>query len=434
MSKGRAAVMACFTGVAVGVGTLVPRLPSPSYGVLAMLAASAITLSTVLARLGRTLDPAFVVIAATLLAVPWGLANLYGVIPPAAAIVGLTPFVVAALWIRPRARQQTLLLVPLLLLGLLAAISLAWSLDPDYGREKLTLWLFTGLMPAAFVLVLTASSMRVSWALILAVSVLTSIYFLLMAEPTGEYGHQPTVFGWNPIWSARVAAVGALIALFGPFPKWVRILALPVFLAHAWATGSLGPPVGLALGVVAGLVETLRLRQPGDGRVSVGLLGIFIVLGSVVLVFMTGLLEPVLAPVTDDPNVIGRTGLLAAALSLFISSPVVGTGLGGFTATGLHLYPHNLLVEIGAELGILGLLAVLAWWLLALRGAIGSPLLVALLIGVSVASLFSGSLASNEAFWTISGLAVAMVPIGRRQQAQRRNNLVMSMGLTRPAR
>jgi O-antigen ligase len=435
MSKGRVAVIASFAGIAVGVGVLVPRLPSLSYGVLAILAASAVALSVTLARMGRTLDPAFVVVAATLLTVPWGVLGLFTIIPIPFAILGLTPFVVAAWWVRPQARHQTVLLVPLLLLAMLAAISLAWSFDPVYGREKLSIWLFTGLMPAAFVLVLAASSTRISWTLVLAVSVLTSVYFLLTAAPDPEYGLQPTIFGWNPIWSARVASVGALVALFGPFPMWVRVLALPVLLMHGWTTGSLGPLLGLALGVGAGVVETLRLRESGGRRVSIGLLGIWLVIGCVLVVFLTGLIDPVLTPVTDDTNVTGRANFLAATPSLFIASPVVGTGLGGFTVAGFQAqYPHNLPVEIGVELGMLGLLALLAWWLLALRGAVGSPLLVALLVATSVFSLFSGSLASNEAFWLFSGLAVAMVPRGRPQQVQReRNHRAVSAKLTQIA-
>jgi O-antigen ligase len=204
---------------------------------------------------------------------------------------------------------------------------------------------------------------------------------------------------------------------------------------HGWTTESLGPAVGFLLGAGAGIVETLRLRETSSRRVGLGLLGIWLVIGSVLLVFLTGLIEPVLTPVSDDPNVTGRANFLAATPSLFIASPVVGTGLGGFTVAGfVAQYPHNLPVEIGVELGMLGLLALLAWWLLALRGAVGSPLLVALLVATSVFSLFSGSLASNEAFWLFSGLAVAMVPRRRPEQVhRRRNHRALSAKLTQPS-
>ena len=428
----RVGVLASFALMAVAVGMLLPRLPSLTYGVLAILAASVVAVSVVLARMGRTLDPAFVVVAATLLIVPWGLLGLFEVIPIPFVMLGFTPFVLAALWIRPQARRQTVLLAPLLFLVFLAAVSLAWSLDPSYGQSKLSIWMFTGLMPAAFVLVLAASSQRISWTLILVVSVLTSVYFLLAAVPHDEFGGQPTIFGFNPIWSSRIAAVGALVALFGPFPKWLRLLVLPIFLMHLWQAGSLGPPVGLAIGIGAGVVETLRLNEASSRRASVGLLGIWLVAGCVLLVLLTGLIEPVLAPVSGDENVTGRADLLAAATPLFIASPVVGTGLGGFAvAGGVNQYPHNLPIEIGVELGVLGLLAFLAWWLIALRGTVGSPLLLALLVATSVSSLFSGSLASNEAFWLFSGLAVAMVPLGRRERGHyRRHDL--AVGRARP--
>ena len=88
--------------------------------------------------------------------------------------------------------------------------------------------------------------------------------------------------------------------------------------------------------------------------------------------------------------------------------------------TGLDVYPHNLVAEIAVELGSIGLLAMLAWFGLALRGAARSPVLVALVVATAVYSLFSGNLAGNAEFWMFSALAVAAFPIAVRTRANQR--------------
>jgi O-antigen ligase len=92
-----------------------------------------------------------------------------------------------------------------------------------------------------------------------------------------------------------------------------------------------------------------------------------------------------------------------------VSSPLIGIGFGGFASTGLHEYPHNLPAEVLVELGLVGAVIVLAWLVLALRGALGSPLMLALVVTTLVFTLFSGSLASQTVFWLYSTLAVAML-------------------------
>ena len=122
--------------------------------------------------------------------------------------------------------------------------------------------------------------------------------------------------------------------------------------------------------------------------------------------------------VVDDPNVTSRASFLGAAASLFLQSPIFGVGIGGFAASGLDLYPHNMIAEVAVELGSIGILLFLAWFILALRGAARSPMLVALVVATSVYALFSGSLAGNAEFWMFSALAVAKFPISNNRRTQ----------------
>ena len=63
---------------------------------------------------------------------------------------------------------------------------------------------------------------------------------------------------------------------------------------------------------------------------------------------------------------------------MFLDAPLFGAGIGGFAGAGE--YPHNLVAEVAAELGFVGVLLLLLWFGLALRGAARSPVLVALVV------------------------------------------------------
>jgi putative Ca2+/H+ antiporter (TMEM165/GDT1 family) len=63
--------------------------------------------------------------------------------------------------------------------------------------------------------------------------------------------------------------------------------------------------------------------------------------------------------------------------------------------------------EIGSELGLVGVLILLAWFALALRGAARSPLLVGLVVATATYTLFSGNVGHVSAFQAIATLPVA---------------------------
>jgi O-antigen ligase len=121
----------------------------------------------------------------------------------------------------------------------------------------------------------------------------------------------------------------------------------------------------------------------------------------------------ILSSFLAEPDVTSRASYISESTRLFQAHPFLGVGLGGFAATGLDTYPHNLVFELAAELGILGLAIVVPWLAIAVRGAAGSPILMALVVATALFSLFSGSLASNAEFWLCSAFAVARFPLTR---------------------
>jgi O-antigen ligase len=417
--------VAIVIAAAAATGAMLAAVPSIGLQFAILVAGAAIVATALMMRLDRVLNPAIVIVAALYLVGPVG--TLLGAAGIGVSTVGLVmlapvPFVAAALVLRPGAHQRLAYLAPLILLAAVGAVSLAWSPNASYGLEKLTLWTLTGILPAAFILVLASATPRVMWGAVALAAVVSAVGLIGFGETSALYPGRVALFGDNPIWTARAAFVGALVMTFGPFPRIVRVIVTPILIVAGILTVSLGPLLGFAIGVWAGIAETLRTSVRTADRRQLGWIALGFASGIGVIALLGNSLfggeSSILASVVvNDPNVTGRATFLDAALRLFLSSPLLGVGLGGFESTGLIQYPHNLVAEIGSELGLVGLLALAAWFVLALRGAAGSPILVALLIATAVFGLFSGSVASNAEFWLVSALAVAKIPVRARARA-----------------
>lgn len=402
------------SGVAAAIVAILSTL---AMQVAIVLGAAFVAASMMTARAGRVLNPAWLIVAWFYLLGPIGsLLSHAGVSLSAATLVLLapSPFVLAALVMRPESLARLRLLAPLLLLLLLAGLSLGWSEDPQYGSAKLTLWTLTALLPVVFILVLAPGSSGVSWRLIGGAGIVYALGLLVFGAPSSLYPGRAILFDANPIWEARAAFVGALVVLFGPFPSVAKLVMVPVMILAGLTTVSLGPAIGLVVGAWAGAAETLRCSGRTDRRVAVGWAALASLAGLALVVLLSGALDPLLAHVADDSNITSRATYLDIAGRLVLGAPVFGVGFGGFAATGLDLYPHNLVAEVASELGLVGIMVLVVWLAMALRGAARSPILVALVIATGTFTLFSGDLAGNGEFWMFSALAVAMLPIGGR--------------------
>jgi hypothetical protein len=408
--------------VSAGAGALLAVLSSLAFQVALILAAAAAVATVVMVRTGRVLNPAFVIVAALYLIGPIGTILRQGGIglsTVAVVMLAPSPFVLAALYTRRDSLDRFASIWPLAVLIVLGGVSLLWSPSPDYGLQKLEIWILAGLVPAAFILILTVASSRILWGVIALAACIAALALIGFGESSPLYPGRLALFGDNPIWTARAAFIGALVAVFGPFPRSAKWIMTPILIIAGLLTVSLGPVLGFLIGAWAGAVQLLWNAGRASDRARLGWIVLGIVTGCLLVVLLADTMfggdASILAKVVvNDPNVTGRATFLDAALRLFLGSPLVGVGLGGFLTTGLIEYPHNLVAEIGSELGVIGLLALGAWFVLALRGALGSPILMALLVATAVYSLFSGSVASNVEFWMFSALAVASHPVRKR--------------------
>ena len=98
----------------------------------------------------------------------------------------------------------------------------------------------------------------------------------------------------------------------------------------------------------------------------------------------------------------GRLGLVDVAVDMFKNNPLIGVGFGGYNLWGNYdAYPHNIILEILAEMGIVGLLFIVLSVLYYFRQIYVffskkyDIYLCFLLIPLIARAMISGSLADN---------------------------------------
>jgi O-antigen ligase len=313
--------------------------------------------------------------------------------------------------------------------GLSLAASLAWTSAPAYGDQKVTTFLTVTMLAigAPFFVFERWEDLRrfFTWTVVLAVPVAV----LALSHPSRDTGR---LAGDNTIGTSRLLCIGALILLIGALgrSRW-RLPAAALaagFIAVAAAVGSRGPILSfgfaLAVTLAAWLLRTPRKVAPV----------LAIVAASVAVVPFVSLpatssqrlseaaRDPVAAFREDD-----RYYLVQQAFQLINRDPVRGGGVGAFsTVNPTAKWPHNLFLELWAELGLAALVAVaaaivatlvglfrLAW---RLPGQSREQELVYILLAVFVFNLLavqvSGNINDNRDFWGMLAIA-SLVVAGR---------------------
>jgi O-antigen ligase len=325
-----------------------------------------------------------------------------------------------------RALATPVVVLSLLLLVWLV-VRLPGSPDGTYGSQKLQLFLFVngGALLAGVVIARRPRDFSLFMQLMLAMSVASGFVLArqVVSGTAQQFSSDRFVIAstYDPIQLARAMGLGLLIALalvLGGARAWLRtaaLLALPPLTVAFFAAGSRGPLLGLIAGAL--VLGALSL-QSADARrrlllvVPVGLVAAFVVGRVVPGQSITRVLSFISGSDTQGED---RIALWHAAWRVFGDHPVLGLGTGGFgSLSNLYDYPHNLVLEVAAELGVVGLLllAAIVWtggaqahraW----RGSdrpVEAGFALALLAYALLNAMFSGDIAGNGQIWLAVGL------------------------------
>jgi O-antigen ligase len=315
----------------------------------------------------------------------------------------------------------------IVVVGLSLAASLAWTSAPTYGATKVTTFLTVTMLAigAPFFFFEDWDDLRrfFMWTVVMAVPVA----ILALANPSTDTGR---LAGDNTIGTSRLLCVASLILLLGALgrTRWrIPSAALAAtFIAIAVAVGSRGPVVSFALALAVALTAWL-LRVP---RKAAPVLAVAAVCVAVVpFVSLPATSSQRISQAARDPLAAfredDRSFLVRQGLDLIDSNPIRGAGAGAFsTVNPTAKWPHNMFIELWAELGLAALIVVavasgaalvglfrLAW---AAAEEPGRLDLVYILLAVFTFNLMavqvSGNINDNRDFWgvlAITSLAVA---------------------------
>lgn len=331
------------------------------------------------------------------------------------------------------------------------AVRLAASPAPDYGGQKLQLFIAgnVAFLIGGLVAGWRPRHLRLLVILVFAVSLaggaVLGYKFLTGAAQTALPDRFSISEAENPISLGRDSASGLLIGIYllltvrSNFLRAMVMAAIPVLAIALVAAGSRGPVAGAVggLGVLAAFAVTTRSARRRLLVVAAAALGSILVVPLIVPSAAVSRSLEIFSASGGGLSSNGRTGLWGQAVDAFTHNPFFGIGTGGFSAIQVaELYPHNLFLEAAAELGVVGLGLVAALVVAAAGHGLRAwrstrdpqerllaALVLALLATGVVNSLFSGALPDNRVAWLWAGASTGLAArhlIGTAPQARRR--------------
>lgn len=276
-------------------------------------------------------------------------------------------------------------------IAFLAVLAISWvrSPSPQYGFTKLTH--FAGVAGIAILVPLSMSQRDiVVFYRVLFVFLVIMAIDALLRSGFAPAGYFLTAFSSNYLGLARYSGYGSLTGLFYILPRQTTTLRRMLVLALSFLpsltllmAGGRGPVIAYLVSLCFMLIWFLT----GSGAIKhttfkgvIAVMGLMTILVSAIAVSPGGIFDVtksrfsfMLSPETGY-STLTRVGFWKLAWSLFMRNPLLGVGLGGFSywATGYDTreYPHNMVLEVLSETGLVGLTTLVLIFATALRGLV----------------------------------------------------------------
>jgi O-antigen ligase len=280
-----------------------------------------------------------------------------------------------------------------------------------------------------------ATVLRTTFLLFYLAGIVFALAALLINGP-GEQGRY-SAFGGGPNVFVRIQILGIIsaVALVMCYKRKWPLFAVPLFLLAAVLSGS---RAGLLAGLAVGGAALLKLRHRLRAGPVLAAVVLLTAAGAVVWTFappaFTSLFQERFVEQTVQQHYLSdRTSIWQAAGKLAVQHPIAGVGLDGFYGLiGVNQgveYPHNYLLGVAAEGGLIGLglltAAVVLWSRTVYGGGEPRPttppttqnrtkgrqsltgLAVASAVFVALSSLFSGDYYDARLAWLFAAMAAA---------------------------
>lgn len=309
---------------------------------------------------------------------------------------------------------------------LYAFVSLSWAPSGTAGLSKLIILIVHAVIPGIYAYILYKRYAKFSWTLFALFGLVFAVTHLVFGEYSPEYPGRLSLPGSNPIFNARMSLITLTVCLWAPgIPRLIRIAALIAAAVSALATESRGPLAAFLIAnvLIAVLTVIHKYRRGEIKHLTRYAAVLFLLIAGAGLAvarysfeLQTWMNSSRLSIFFDrsrlqgDANYIGRLGLQRHALEEWSRHPFLGGGLGSLTPPMTRDFPHNVVLEIAGELGVLGLLLWSLAFLYSLWAARRHAVLAVLLLQTLGTALLSGDFGYNFEYVLLSFLALALVP------------------------
>lgn len=350
-------------------------------------------------------------------------------------------FVLALLLLTTRASRQTVWPRPLLGMVCAVAVTALWSVHSEASVRELLLWMtylgIATLVAAGLTSVRTARHFVDGTVVIAGWLCLVALFIFWGADNPGMRWY--STFYWpNPF------AAFLLLLLPIEVSRYLHASQRRDALAHGASALLLAVAAALTysrgtwLSLVAIVPLALTALRPPSWGIALRRSAVLAIVVTAVALLLTQGVAPAVSPqglvgraasVTDfaDVSIQGRLNFWRSGINIFLDHPLLGTGPGTFGAVhaayqrDVRFYAkdaHNLYIQTGAEMGVLGLGAlamllasVAALWLRVLQQARGTeayPLMVGIGLGLA-AFFFHSALDMDWMFPANPAMAFALI-------------------------
>jgi O-antigen ligase len=270
---------------------------------------------------------------------------------------------------------------------------------------------------------------RTTFLLFFLAAVIFALAALFINGP-GEQGRY-SAFGGGPNVFVRIEILGVIsaVALFLLTRRVLPLLVIPFLLAAVLS----GSRAGLLAGAAVGAAALWKLRRRLHPAPVVAAGAVLVAATAAVWAFappeFTDLFQERFVEQTVEQRYLSdRTDIWAAAWRLALEHPVAGAGLDGFYGLiGVNQgveYPHNYVLGVAAEGGLLGIgllgTAIFLWARTVRRGGVRPQMTglgVAAAVFVALSSLFSGDYYDARLAWLFAAMAAGAAVVPERPAA-----------------
>ena len=360
--------------------------------------------------------------------------------------LGLVKILLEGNWKLPSEQKSIVYLF--LIFGLLLGISYIYTVSPDYGFRKIlrfNTFAVTMFISPLLIIKSPADSKRLLsyfyflLVIIIGIMLLQFVYFLKWGDfaIVLAYWNRISIPGANPIQVSRYLAIGAamMIALLirnKPSQSLHYFSILFMILLSIILSGSRGPLVSIIIGSI--VYAILYERKYSSRIFGYGILAIGTIITLLLLLpesltqrffdISQGSVIMTQQGVRRISTIATRFEFWSMSLQAWFSSITsffIGLGAGGFSSLFIwrdwRWYPHNLIFEIIAELGMVGLvigvLFIIKTYQIINKGiqrgsfTDHSALWVAGTVVMFIAAQFSGDINDNRILWMFIGISIA---------------------------